>query len=42
LARSNLAVIDSSDSWSEEDQGELTSFSLEYASRLYPENEELV
>jgi hypothetical protein len=42
LARSNLAVIDSDNSWSEQDQSELITFSLKRAATLYPENEELV
>jgi hypothetical protein len=42
LAKSNLAVIDNDNSWSEQDQSELITFSLKHAATLYPENEELV
>lgn len=44
LARSGglPAVADSDDIWSEQDQEELTAFSLSYAAALYPEDEELV
>lgn len=42
LANSNVAVVDTSDVWSEQDQRDLTAFSLEYAAKLYPEEKELV
>ncbi len=42
LARSTVAVLDTSDAWSEQDQRDLTAFSLQYAAKLYPEEEELV
>lgn len=43
LTQSNdVTVVDRSDAWSEQDRGELTKFSLEYAAQLYPEEEELV
>ena len=42
LACSNLSVVDISDTWSEQDQSDLTAFSLRYAATLYPEGEELV
>jgi hypothetical protein len=42
LAQSDLAVVGRSDSWSEQDQGDLTAVSLKYAAELYPEEEELV
>jgi hypothetical protein len=42
LAKSSLAVIDNDNSWSEQDQSELITFSLKLAVTLYPENEELV
>ncbi len=42
LARSKSAVMDQSDTWSEQDQKDLTGASLEYAATLYPEEEDLV
>ncbi len=42
LAQSEVAVVDRSDTWSEQDQRDLTNFSLQYAAELYPEDEELV
>jgi hypothetical protein len=40
LTQQNITVIDSSDTWSEADQLELTTFSLQYAASLFPESEE--
>lgn len=37
LAQSDVAVVDRSDSWTEQDQQDLTTFSLQYAAELYPE-----
>jgi hypothetical protein len=42
LAQSEVAVVDSSDAWNEQDQSDLTLFSLQYAAKLYPEEDELV
>jgi hypothetical protein len=42
LAQSEVAVVDRSDTWSEQDQQDFTAFSLQYAAELYPEEEELV
>ena len=42
LAQSEVAVVDRSDTWTEQDQHDLTIFSLQYAAELYPEDEELV
>ncbi len=42
LAQSDVAVVDRSDTWTEQDQRDLTPFSLQYAAALYPEDEELV
>ena len=42
LTQANLSVVDDSSSWTGRDQRELASFSLHYASTLYPEEEELV
>jgi hypothetical protein len=42
LTQQNVAVIDASDTWTEQDQLELTSFSLQYANSLFPDDEEMV
>lgn len=42
LTQQNVAVIDASNSWTEQDQLELTSFSLQYANSLFPSEEEMV
>ena len=39
LAQSNLAVVDVGDTWNEQDQNDLTAFSLRYAGAAYPEGE---
>jgi len=42
LTQSEVAGVDRSDTWNEQDQRDLTTFSLQYAAELYPEEEELV
>jgi hypothetical protein len=42
LTGQNVTIIDTSDTWSEQDQLELTSFSWQYANSLFPEEEEMV
>ncbi len=42
LAQSNIAVVDVSDTWNEQDRSDLTAFSLRYATTAYPEDVELV
>jgi len=42
LTQAGVSVVDSSDVWSELDISDLTTFSLQYATELYPEDEELV
>jgi len=42
LAQADMAVVDTSSVWSEQDQSDLTTFSLQYAAKLYPEEDELV
>ncbi len=39
---SEVVVVERSDTWSEQDQSDLTSATLQYAAKLYPEEEELV
>jgi hypothetical protein len=42
LTRQNVDVIDANDTWTEQDQLDLTSFSLQYANSLFPDEEETV
>jgi hypothetical protein len=42
LVQQNVSVIDQSDTWTEQDQIDLTNFSLQYAATLFPEDEETV
>jgi hypothetical protein len=42
LAQSDVAVVERSDTWSEEDQRDLTAVALKYAAELYPEEQDLV
>jgi hypothetical protein len=42
LVQQDSSVIDISDTWTEEDQLDITNFSLQYAATLFPESEEIV
>jgi hypothetical protein len=42
LVEQNLSIIDQSDTWTEQDQVDLASFSLQYATSIFPESEETV
>ena len=42
LSQSDVTVVDRSDAWSEQDQKDLTTASLQYAVTRYPEEEDLV
>ncbi|NDJ22797.1 hypothetical protein GS682_14370 [Nostoc sp. B(2019)] len=42
LVEQNLSIIDHSNTWTEQDQLDLASFSLEYAASIFPESEETV
>jgi hypothetical protein len=42
LAQADMTVVDTSSVWSEQDQRDLTAFSLQSAAKLYPEEDELV
>ncbi len=42
LTRSGATVVEQSESWSDQDRQDLTAFSLEHASQIYPEEEDLV
>ncbi|MFY9824862.1 MAG: hypothetical protein WAM82_26015 [Thermoanaerobaculia bacterium] len=39
LAQSDVAIVEASDTWSEQDQLDVTAFSMQYAARLYPDEE---
>lgn len=41
LVQQNVPVVDQSDAWTEQDQLDLTTFSLQYAATLFPESEEI-
>ncbi|MDJ0718614.1 MAG: hypothetical protein QNJ54_31045 [Prochloraceae cyanobacterium] len=41
LTRSNVAVIDTGNTWTEQDLSEVTNFSLQYAANLFPDTEEI-
>jgi hypothetical protein len=42
LASQNVGVVDESDTWTEEDISDLSTFSLQYAATLYTDDEELI
>ncbi len=42
LARPDVAVVDTGDGWSADDERDVTAFALRYAEEVYPEGEELV
>lgn len=42
LAQADMAVVDISGAWSEQDQNDLAAFSLQHVAKLYPEEDELV
>jgi hypothetical protein len=42
LAPQNVAVVDESSTWTEEDISDLSKFSLKYAATIYPDDEELI
>ena len=41
LVEEKLSIFDESDTWTEEDQLDITSFSLQYAASIFPESEEI-
>lgn len=41
LAQSEMAGVDRTDTWNEQDQRDVTTLVLQYAAELYPEEEEL-
>ena len=42
LAQSDVAVVDRSDTWNEQDERDLTAACAEYAAGLFPEEQDLV
>jgi hypothetical protein len=42
LVQQNGVTIDDSDTWTEEDIADLSTFSLQYAATFYPDDEELI
>jgi hypothetical protein len=42
LAPQNVAVVDESSTWTEEDISDLSKFSLQYAATIYPDDKELI
>lgn len=41
LVQQNAAVVDDSDTWTEQDRLDLAAFSLQYAATAFPEDEEI-
>jgi hypothetical protein len=41
LVQQNESVINQSDTWTEQDQLDVTTFSLQYAATLFPDSEEM-
>jgi hypothetical protein len=41
LTQQEIAIIDTSDTWTTQDQLELASFSMQYANSLFPDDEEM-
>ncbi len=39
FVQQELAVIDESDTWTEEDVADLSTFSLQYAATIYPDDD---
>jgi len=42
LTKSEVTAVDRRDDWNQQDLSDLTTFSLQYAAQIYPEDEELV
>ena len=41
LVQQNESIINQSDTWTEQDQLDVTTFSLQYAATLFPDSEEM-
>ena len=42
LAQQNVDVIDASNTWTEQDKSDITSFSLQYANSIFPDEQKIV
>ena len=42
VTQSGVAIVEQSENWSEQDKQDIAAFSLEHASRTYPEVEDIV
>jgi hypothetical protein len=42
LVQKNITVIDESDTWTEQDQLDLSAFSMQYAATLFADSEETI
>jgi len=41
LSEQNIAVVDESNTWTEQDRLDITAFSLQYAANLFADDEEI-
>ncbi len=41
ISQQNIAVVDESNTWTEQDRLDITAFSLQYAANLFADNEEI-
>lgn len=41
LSQQNIAVVDESNTWTEQDKLDVTAFSLQYAANLFADDEEI-
>lgn len=41
LVQQNVSIVERSDTWTEQDQLDLMTFSLQYSAMLFPEDEEM-
>lgn len=41
LVQQSVSVVEQSDTWTEQDQLDIASFSLQYAATLFPDSEEI-
>jgi hypothetical protein len=42
VTHEGITIVEQSDGWSDQDQYDLTAFSLTYAGQVYPEEDDLV
>jgi hypothetical protein len=41
ISQQNIAIVDESNTWTEQDRLDITVFSLQYAANLFADNEEI-